>query len=73
MERETSLGPRQFLVTIHPSAVLRADDRDAAYAGLVADLRVAASVLTRMTANCRSAGGLAASYRCQHGREVVPA
>jgi len=45
MERETSLGPRQFLVTIHPSAVLRADDRDAAYAGLVADLRVAASVL----------------------------
>jgi len=45
MERETSLGPRQFLVTIHPSAVLRADDRDTAYAGLVADLRVAASVL----------------------------
>ena len=46
MERETSLGPRQFLVTIHPSAVLRAGDRDAAYDGLVADLRVAASVLT---------------------------
>jgi uracil-DNA glycosylase len=45
MERETSLGPRQFLVTIHPSAVLRADDRDAAYVGLVADLRVAAAVL----------------------------
>ena len=45
MERETSLGPRQFLVTIHPSAVLRADDRDAAYDGLVADLRVAAGVL----------------------------
>jgi uracil-DNA glycosylase family protein len=45
MERETSRGPRQFLVTIHPSAVLRADDQDAAYAGLVADLRVAASVL----------------------------
>jgi DNA polymerase len=45
MERETSVGPRQFLVTIHPSAVLRADDRDAAYDGLVADLRVAASVL----------------------------
>ena len=45
LERETSLGPRQFLVTIHPSAVLRADDRDGAYAGLVADLRVAASVL----------------------------
>ena len=45
MERDTSLGPRQFLVTIHPSAVLRADDRDAAYDGLVADLRVAAAVL----------------------------
>ena len=29
--------------TVHPSAVLRADDRDAAYAGLVSDLRVAAS------------------------------
>ena len=45
MERDTSLGRRQFLVTIHPSAVLRADDRDAAYDGLVADLRVAGSVL----------------------------
>jgi uracil-DNA glycosylase family protein len=33
------------LATIHPSAVLRADDRDTAYAGLVADLRVAAGVL----------------------------
>ena len=33
--------------TIHPSAVLRADDdaRDAAFAGLVADLRVVAGVL----------------------------
>jgi DNA polymerase len=33
------------LATIHPSAVLRADDREAAYAGLVDDLRVAASAL----------------------------
>lgn len=33
------------LATIHPSAVLRADDREAAYQGLVSDLRVAASVL----------------------------
>ena len=33
------------LATIHPSAVLRADDRDAAYAGLVADLTVAAGAL----------------------------
>ncbi|MFB9377987.1 UdgX family uracil-DNA binding protein [Kineococcus gynurae] len=43
----TSRGPRTFLGTIHPSAVLRTPepDRDAAYAGLVADLRVAAGVL----------------------------
>lgn len=34
-----------FLATIHPSAVLRADDREAAYQGLVADLRLAAEVL----------------------------
>ena len=33
------------LATIHPSAVLRADDRDAAYRGLVDDLKVAATVL----------------------------
>jgi len=35
----------QIMATIHPSAVLRADDRDTAYDGLVADLKVAASVL----------------------------
>jgi uracil-DNA glycosylase family protein len=34
-----------FLATIHPSAVLRADDRETAYAGLVSDLRLAAQVL----------------------------
>ena len=33
------------LATIHPSAVLRADDRDAAYRGLVEDLRVAAAAV----------------------------
>jgi uracil-DNA glycosylase len=33
--------------TIHPSAVLRSDDRDEAFAGLVSDLRVAASALGR--------------------------
>ena len=33
------------LATVHPSAVLRADDRDAAFAGLVADLALAAAVL----------------------------
>jgi uracil-DNA glycosylase family protein len=34
-----------MMATIHPSAVLRADDQDVAYAGLVADLKVAASAL----------------------------
>ena len=37
--------PAWVLATIHPSAVLRADDRDAAFGGLVADLRVAAEAL----------------------------
>jgi len=36
----------RFLVaTLHPSAILRADDREAAYAGLLSDLRVAARAL----------------------------
>lgn len=35
----------QLVATIHPSAVLRAVDRDTLYAGLVADLRLAASAL----------------------------
>jgi len=35
----------QALATIHPSAVLRADNRDIAYTGLVDDLKVAASAL----------------------------
>jgi DNA polymerase len=39
-------GRRPLVVaTVHPSAVLRAPDRDTVYAGLVADLRVAASLL----------------------------
>lgn len=33
------------VATVHPSAVLRATDREAAYAALVADLRVAADAL----------------------------
>ncbi len=33
------------VATVHPSAVLRADDRDTAYAGLVDDLRVVAQEL----------------------------
>jgi DNA polymerase len=35
------------MATIHPSAVLRADDRQAAYDGLVSDLKVAAGALGR--------------------------
>ena len=44
---ETSRGPKTFMGTIHPSAVLRTPEteRDAAYAALVADLRVAAGAL----------------------------
>jgi uracil-DNA glycosylase len=38
--------PAKLVATIHPSAVLRADDRDTAYHGLVADLRVVASLLS---------------------------
>lgn len=37
--------PRWVLPTTHPSAVLRTDDRDAAYDELVADLAVAAELL----------------------------
>jgi uracil-DNA glycosylase len=36
---------RFFVATIHPSAVLRADNRETAYAGFVEDLKVAAQVL----------------------------
>ena len=39
-------GTGQALATLHPSAVLRADDVDQARAGLVADLRVAAQALS---------------------------
>ena len=34
------------LATLHPSAVLRSDDREAAYSGLVADLTVVAKALS---------------------------
>jgi DNA polymerase len=37
--------PARLVATVHPSAVLRADDRDAAYAAFLADLTAAASVL----------------------------
>ena len=35
----------QLLATIHPSAVLRAEDREQMYAGLLDDLKIAASAL----------------------------
>jgi uracil-DNA glycosylase len=43
LEHETPVGSRRVLATVHPSSILRTDEaeRDAAYAGLVADLRVA--------------------------------
>ena len=37
--------PVRFVATVHPSAVLRADDRDAAHAAFVADLAVAGAVI----------------------------
>ncbi len=48
IERETTRGTKTFFVTTHPSAVLRTpeDARDAAYAGLVDDLRAVAGLLT---------------------------
>ncbi|MEU6263881.1 UdgX family uracil-DNA binding protein [Saccharopolyspora shandongensis] len=38
------------LATIHPSAILRSDDREAMYQGFVADLRVAARALRSLDA-----------------------
>jgi DNA polymerase len=42
---EVDHPPDWVLPTTHPSAVLRAEDRDAVYDGLVADLRVASRAL----------------------------
>jgi uracil-DNA glycosylase family protein len=41
---DSPLAPN-VLATIHPSAILRADDRDAEYAGFVADLRNVAKLI----------------------------
>jgi uracil-DNA glycosylase family protein len=38
--------PERAVATVHPSSVLRSDDREAAYQDLVANLRSAASVLS---------------------------
>jgi len=50
LELATPVGIRPVLATVHPSAVLRAvgEDRDEAFAGLVADLRSARDAVTRL-------------------------
>ena len=45
-DEPAALQAAWMLATIHPSAVLRADNQELAFDGLVADLRVAASALT---------------------------
>ncbi|MEU6349800.1 UdgX family uracil-DNA binding protein [Streptomyces sp. NPDC047072] len=46
LEEEIHGRPERLVPTVHPSSVLRSDDREAAYRGLVADLEVAARVLS---------------------------
>jgi DNA polymerase len=48
MERETPAGTRRLMATVHPSSVLRGppEQRKEAFAALVADLRVAAGVVS---------------------------
>ncbi|MFC8096061.1 UdgX family uracil-DNA binding protein [Streptomyces sp. NPDC057301] len=49
LEREIQGRPEKLVATVHPSSVLRAQDdadREAAYAGLVSDLKVAARALS---------------------------
>ncbi|GAA4095053.1 UdgX family uracil-DNA binding protein [Nonomuraea soli] len=48
------LGEAVAVATIHPSAVLRAPDRDEAYAGLLEDLRVAAGISGTKARSARS-------------------
>ena len=43
--QQASVPPAQLVATIHPSAVLRADNREVAYDGLVSDLKVVAGAL----------------------------
>ena len=47
LERDGTVGPGPFVVTVHPSSILRspAEDRDAAYSAFVADLKVVAAVV----------------------------
>ena len=41
-EEELHGRPQRLVATVHPFAVLRSDDREAAYQGLVSDLKTAA-------------------------------
>ncbi|MGP4044727.1 UdgX family uracil-DNA binding protein [Streptomyces sp. 2A115] len=45
LEEEIHGRKERVVATLHPSSVLRADDREAAYRGLVSDLKVAARAL----------------------------
>ncbi|WP_030894444.1 MULTISPECIES: UdgX family uracil-DNA binding protein [unclassified Streptomyces] len=45
LEEEIHGRAERLVPTVHPSSVLRADDREAAYRGLLSDLEVAARVL----------------------------
>jgi uracil-DNA glycosylase len=48
LEQEIHGRPEKLVATVHPSSVLRAqdEDREAAYQGLVSDLKVAARALS---------------------------
>jgi DNA polymerase len=48
--RETSLGERTFVISVHPSSILRGspEDRDRAFAAHVADLRVVAELTSSL-------------------------
>lgn len=41
----TESAPGLLVATIHPSAILRSEERETAYAGFLSDLRVAAGAL----------------------------
>ncbi|WP_338782314.1 UdgX family uracil-DNA binding protein [Streptomyces sp. DG1A-41] len=45
LEEKIHGRPERLVPTVHPSSVLRADDREAAYRGLLSDLKVAAQAL----------------------------
>lgn len=45
--------PERAVATVHPSSILRSDDREAAYQGLVADLEYAAAALGKRQRTAR--------------------